>query len=243
MTANAARFLALSLALHAGLLAYWNYGTAPHPAGLRPLLLTLNSGGAAAAGAAVAPATAPVSNPGTAINTAASASHPATPAPDAPDAASIAPLPIAVNNTAQTPAAATAITAAPPHAINPIAATAAGMDAAAPSEAEHTAAAHDPASVQRYLLTRLRDAVAPYFSYPLLAKRRGWEGNVAVGLRVEHDGRLSGIHLISSSGYGIIDRDALRVLRQLPRLDGLAGWLENGHFDMVLPIEYYLTDG
>src|SRR3569623_1370950 len=111
----------------------------------------------------------------------------------------------------------------------------------ASAEADHTVQADD--SLAQQLVSRVRDALGAYFSYPPLAKRQGWQGEVKVGLRVYADGRLSDIHLVASSGYGILVRDALRSLAQVQHLDGGAGWLDGGHFDMVLPIQYRLIDG
>lgn len=93
------------------------------------------------------------------------------------------------------------------------------------------------------LANRVRDELAAYFSYPPLAKRAGWQGEVRVGLRVYADGRLSDIHLVTSSGHGILDRAALSSLAQVRHLDEGVDWLGNGHFDMVLPIHYHLIDG
>jgi len=111
----------------------------------------------------------------------------------------------------------------------------------ASAEADHTVQADD--SLAQQLVSRVRDALGAYFSYPPLAKRQGWQGEVKVGLRVYADGRLSDIHLVASSGHGILDRAALRSLAQVQQLDGGAGWLDGGHFDMVLPIQYRLIDG
>lgn len=109
------------------------------------------------------------------------------------------------------------------------------------ADADHTSRADD--SLARQLVSRVRDALGAHFSYPPLAKRQGWQGEVKVGLRVYADGRLSDIHLVASSGHGILDRAALRSLTQVQQLDGGAGWLDSGHFDMVLPIQYRLVDG
>jgi periplasmic protein TonB len=89
----------------------------------------------------------------------------------------------------------------------------------------------------------LRDAIAPYFTYPLMARRNGWQGQVQVGLRVEADGHLSHVRIAHSSGYRLLDSAALTALTQITTLPKAAGWLDGRHFDMVLPIEYRLIDG
>lgn len=90
---------------------------------------------------------------------------------------------------------------------------------------------------------QLRSALAPYFSYPLMARRNGWEGRVQVGLRVEADGHLSHVRIARSSGYRLLDSAALATLNHVDMLPQAAGWLDGRHFDMVLPIEYRLIDG
>jgi protein TonB len=93
------------------------------------------------------------------------------------------------------------------------------------------------------LAGQLRDALAPYFAYPMMARRRGWEGQVRVGLRVEADGHLSHVRIAHSSGYRLLDSAALATLNHISTVPQAAGWLEGRHFDMVLPIDYRLIDG
>lgn len=125
------------------------------------------------------------------------------------------------------------------------------ISTAASSSDEHDASTERNAVIDdvsytqhaQQLVNRVRDELAAYFSYPPLAKRAGWQGEVRVGLRVYADGRLTDIHLVTSSGHGILDRAALNSLAQVRHLDESLDWLGNGHFDMVLPIHYRLIDG
>jgi len=100
-----------------------------------------------------------------------------------------------------------------------------------------------PGRLSSQLESRLRQAMAPYFVYPLMARRNGWEGQVEVGLRVEADGHLSHLHITRSSGYRLLDNAALATLNGIETVPDAAGWLEGRHFDMVLPIEYRLIGG
>lgn len=87
----------------------------------------------------------------------------------------------------------------------------------------------------------LDEAFAAHFHYPMLARRKGWEGEVTIGLRVETDGRLTGIHLLGSSGHRILDNaaiDSLLRARALPPQGGLPG----AGLDLVLPVHYRLLD-
>lgn len=85
--------------------------------------------------------------------------------------------------------------------------------------------------------------LSKYFHYPHLARRKGWQGQVLLGLRVEGNGQLSHIRLTQSSGYATLDNAALDSLRKLAYLPKAKGWLKNRSHDMVIPIEYRLIDG
>jgi protein TonB len=101
----------------------------------------------------------------------------------------------------------------------------------------------DLATLTTRLAGQLRDALAPYFAYPMMARRNGWQGQVRVGLRVEADGRLSHVRIAHSSGYRLLDSAALATLNHISTVPQAVGWLEGRHFDMVLPIDYRLIDG
>lgn len=91
------------------------------------------------------------------------------------------------------------------------------------------------------VLASLAEAFAAHFHYPPLARRKGWEGAVTLALRVEIDGRLTGIHVIGSSGYRVLDNAAVASLlraRALPLPGGTLG----ASLDMVLPVHYRLLD-
>jgi periplasmic protein TonB len=88
---------------------------------------------------------------------------------------------------------------------------------------------------------RLGEAVETYFYYPPLARRRGWEGEVIVDVRVEGDGRLGAIDVVSSSGYRVLDNAAVESLRRMARLSGMDDLPEAG-IVVTLPVRYLLID-
>ena len=89
---------------------------------------------------------------------------------------------------------------------------------------------------------QIRKALLPHFSYPLLARRRGWEGTVRVGLRIEANGNLTRMHLVESSRHDILNKAAVRSLTQVARIPDASSWLHGQYLDLVLPIEYRLVD-
>lgn len=86
----------------------------------------------------------------------------------------------------------------------------------------------DLATLTSRLAGQLRDALAPYFAYPMMARRNGWQGQVRVGLRVEADGRLSHVRIARSSGYRLLDNAALATLNHISIVPQAVGWLRDG---------------
>ena len=88
----------------------------------------------------------------------------------------------------------------------------------------------------------LTRAFGQYFSYPRLAQRNGWQGMVKLGLRIESNGQLSNIRLLSTSGFPILDEAALNALNRVSTLQDVDIWLDGLHLDTVLPVQYKLVD-
>jgi TonB family protein len=50
--------------------------------------------------------------------------------------------------------------------------------------------------------------------YPFIARARGWQGSVSVGLLVLADGTVDAASVRHSSGYGVLDEAAIAVARR-----------------------------
>jgi protein TonB len=92
------------------------------------------------------------------------------------------------------------------------------------------------AALQSSLKVTLQQEIARHFSYPLLARRRGWQGEVLLAFRLESDGRIIDARVARSSGYGVLDRAALDALGKVGRI---SPGTEYG-FAMQLPVIYRL---
>lgn len=210
------RFLLASLALHAlAVLALWQ--AFPHFGGQLDTVLSVTLGAAS-----VTPSPAPV-RPQTAP--AAEARH----------------LPHPQRAPTVVPAATEALTSdrmvdGTPAPIG--AAKATPVAAAHEADGAGIAAASTAARVRARLLADL----ARYFEYPALARLRGWQGTVIVGLRVEPDGQLDKIEIAHSSGYALLDQAAVDSLRRVERLVDTSAWLNGRSLDMQLPVIYRLLD-
>ncbi|HHJ64574.1 MAG TPA: energy transducer TonB [Aquifex aeolicus] len=65
---------------------------------------------------------------------------------------------------------------------------------------------------EREYLERIREVVRGYLSYPLIARRMGWEGTVVVCFTLYPDGAIGNLRVEKSSGFDLLDRNALRAV-------------------------------
>ncbi len=87
---------------------------------------------------------------------------------------------------------------------------------------------------------RLRTDIARYFDYPWLARLRGWEGDVLLGVIVQASGRLDAVRVVRSSGFAVLDRSAVDSLRKIERIPEAVAWLHGRDLEMRLPVVYRL---
>lgn len=107
---------------------------------------------------------------------------------------------------------------------------------------EPLSTAKTEAGLRNQLLGELQTRLSHYLTYPPLARSRGWEGTVWLGLRVESDGYLGKIRIERSSGYAVLDHSALNSLNRLGRLAEASAWLNGRGTDVQLPIIYRLIE-
>ena len=93
-----------------------------------------------------------------------------------------------------------------------------------------------------HLLAELHAAFDARFVYPPLARQHGWQGQVRVGLTIAPDGHLSELRILSSSGYAILDRDALQTLTRIGVLPQTHTRLDGQPYRLQLPVVYRLIE-
>jgi len=86
----------------------------------------------------------------------------------------------------------------------------------------------------------LRQAFSAHFYYPRPAIRRGWQGDVQLGMRIEANGQLTHIRILQGSGYGLLDRAALKSLHKVELLPTVVTLLNGKSMELVLPVKYRL---
>lgn len=111
-----------------------------------------------------------------------------------------------------------------------------------PSPDSETRTASDPALANQ-LRSLLHAALDQHFVYPEFARRQGWEGRVDVLVHLDRDGRLDAMRVVHSSGYGILDQDALLALQRIVTIPEARAWLRGYSYDLQLPVIYRLTEG
>lgn len=90
---------------------------------------------------------------------------------------------------------------------------------------------------------RLRAKIVQRRRYPTEAEEAGWQGTVLVRVQVARDGTLAGEpEVLRSSGFGALDREALRMVRAAAPFAPLPGGFEGAAREVQLPIEFVLDD-
>lgn len=116
--------------------------------------------------------------------------------------------------------------------------------AAAPSPPPVVARAAVPRAPAPELLAAygktLSAAIARYKEYPLVARMRGWEGSVTMRLRVAPSGRLIGAELHASSGYDVLDQQALAMATRAKELPVPPDGLRDGEVVVLVPVLFRL---
>ena len=223
--------IAASLALHAGIIALaWQPPSPLRTAPPAPIQVTLLAPAPVATSAKTAASSAPLMEEGDAASSSVStAMNPAMDAGQPPDG-----LP-------EVPAVATET----PEGRRADASSAHEPSGTAAAEGNPHAALESMPSPARYtsgqVMASLKEAFSAHFYYPMLARRKGWEGEVTLALRVETDGRLTGIHVVGSSGHRVLDNAAVDSLSRARALRFPGGAL-GGSVDMLLPVHYRLLD-
>lgn len=81
----------------------------------------------------------------------------------------------------------------------------------------------------------IRDLILKNLTYPAIAKRFGWQGNLLVSFIVREDGEAERIKILKSSGYALLDTnvvDTIRDVQPFPKPPTKA--------ELIIPIAYVL---
>jgi TonB family protein len=97
--------------------------------------------------------------------------------------------------------------------------------------------------VTNHLRAALRAGVDAHFVYPPLARLHGWQGEVRLALTISADGDLRELRVLASSGYALLDQDAIQTILRLGKLPQARELLAGRNIHLELPVVYRLTEG
>jgi protein TonB len=60
----------------------------------------------------------------------------------------------------------------------------------------------------------IKDNIQKGISYPRIARKMGWEGRVIVSFVVDKDGRIQDVHIVESSGFTALDKNAIATIKK-----------------------------
>ncbi|MDR9500216.1 MAG: energy transducer TonB [Desulfurivibrionaceae bacterium] len=98
---------------------------------------------------------------------------------------------------------------------------------------------HSQSSQEQYRTNHfagIRDRVLRNLRYPAVARKKGWTGQVKLSFRINHEGGVEGITVLASSGYDLLDRQAMAVVRQVAPFP-----LPLEDAEITMPITFSLT--
>jgi len=61
---------------------------------------------------------------------------------------------------------------------------------------------------------KIGSAKNPHPTYPLIARKKGWEGRVLIQAEIDREGNVSEIKVIESSGFKVLDNASLETLKK-----------------------------
>lgn len=117
----------------------------------------------------------------------------------------------------------------------------AGDLAVIPSASPRESEGVSPDGVRQYRLNLAREA-RRFKHFPALARERGWEGVVVVVVSTVAGAPLPQVSLTQSSGFELLDQEALALVAQAVNTAVLPDSLRNRTFALTLPIHYRLDD-
>lgn len=59
----------------------------------------------------------------------------------------------------------------------------------------------------------IRDKIMRSLVYPMIARKMGWSGKVKIAFTVREDGGVEDISVIESSGFSVLDKNAIETIR------------------------------
>lgn len=81
----------------------------------------------------------------------------------------------------------------------------------------------------------------PHPPYPLIARKKGWQGNLTVNVLVNKNGLVDKINIKKSSGYKLLDEISIKTLRKWYFIPARSG-STNIKDQLIIPIRFVLSE-
>jgi len=88
----------------------------------------------------------------------------------------------------------------------------------------------------------LWNAVSKHKKYPKIAQMRGWQGEAIVELELDGSGKLKSKKITQSSGYEVLDKQALEMVEKAIPFPTPPEALRNSTFTIVIPVPFKLEN-
>ncbi len=111
-----------------------------------------------------------------------------------------------------------------------------------PAAPSRLPAGPDAGNVDQYRLA-LMGAAKRYKRYPSQAVENGWTGRVEVRLVVARDGGVETVRVKNSSGYAVLDDQALDMIRRAEGVTPIPSALQGLPFSVDIPVVFDLQTG
>lgn len=96
--------------------------------------------------------------------------------------------------------------------------------------------------IQNYV-DEVQQRVVENQSYPIEALRNAWQGQVVITAIIGRDGQVKTAELGRSSGYDVLDAEALTKVRGVRNLPNPPPMLKGREFKLDVPVTFVLDDG
>lgn len=81
---------------------------------------------------------------------------------------------------------------------------------------------------------------AKHKQYPRIAQMRGWQGSTKVELHIDANGGITSLSISESSGFEILDKQALEMVRKASPLPQPPETLRGREFTIIVPVAFRL---
>ena len=98
------------------------------------------------------------------------------------------------------------------------------------------------AAAERTYLAEFLAALSRYKHYPQSARLRREEGRVVVALILKHDGTIKDVQIKEPSRFPLLDRAALRSVRELDRFKPFPAGMDRSAWQLSVPFQYAIRD-